>query len=135
MTALTKVRCTPNGLNRGIKRFLVKTGPCRGKMREYACSEVIAVEEESERTNRKKEYTLVLIFAKDGFEEPPVESAVDIIRCLPEELDSQIERLRLGKTRGETLKKDAYRRTAAEIIVLSRGIIVRRIKKIYGNQQ
>jgi hypothetical protein len=100
-------------------------------MHEFVCHEVIAVEEESEKTNGKKEYTLVLVFAGDSFEESPIESAVEIVRCLPEELDSEIAKLRLRKDRRRTPKKEAYQKIAAEIIVLNRGTIVRRIKKVH----
>ena len=83
------------------------------------------------KTNGKNEYTLVLLFARDSFEESPVVSAVEIIRCLPGELDFKIAKLRLRKDRKWALKKEAYQKIAAEIIVLNRGTIVRRIKKVH----
>ena len=70
-----------------------------------------------------------MIFARDSFEESPVVSAVEIIRCLPGELDFKIAKLRLRKDRKWALKKEAYQNIAAEIIVLNRGTIVRGIKK------
>ena len=128
-TYINRLDCDPKGLDRRIDRLSpVRKVRYKGAEYWYVCREVIVLDEGTGKKQDKEEYTVIRVFIDmDYSEEPYVPSAVEQISCLPWELELQIETLPANME----LRGKADREMIAEVLAVSGGRIVRRIKKVH----